>query len=210
MGFLNRLIRQEIQGASPKTVKMEEEMEAAEAEQAALAAEGYAIDPMTGYPIDMGGYTGGRPLAPMPPMPLPPNLDHETMKIYLQPKTPEKKGDLRGRERYWIYSDEVCTSILTSNLDSKSQKRIEIILRQAKDLDGCDNVDNLIHDLQNEVWMLVISNKARSDLPDHIRERIVPSMAMSLYGESNMQKSTGERPKENRAIAGIVGKFTGR
>lgn len=201
MGFLTRFIRQEIQGASPSTVRFEEEMAAMEAEQAAIAAEQAAMGGMD----PMGGYTGGRALPPMTMPPLPPNLAHETMEIYLKPKTPEKKTDLKGRERFWIYSDDVCTGIITSNLDSKSQRRIEIILRQAKDLDGCDNVDNLIHDLQNEVWMIVMSNKARSDLPDHIRERIVPSVGVSLIGSADPQKSTGERPKENRAMFGLIG-----
>lgn len=197
MGFLNRFIRQEVQGASPETVRYEEEMAAMDAEQR------YQQEMMAAGLMPPQGLSAGKPLPPMAPMPMPMNLDHETMKIYLQPKSPQNKIKLRGRERFWIFSDDVCTSILTSNLDSKSQKRMEVIIRQAKDLDGCDNVDNLIHDLQNEVWMIVIANKARSDLPDHIRERIVPSLAMSVYGESN-QKNVGERPKENRALMGIL------
>lgn len=153
---------------------------------------------------DQGGYSGGQPLPPLTPMKMPPTFEHETMELYLKPSTPLDKEKLKGNDRYWIYDDEVCTSILTSNLTRADQKRIEIILRQARDLDGCDNVEFLILNLQYEAYMIIITNKARSDLPDHIRERIVPSIGMSLHGEA--YKGIGaERPKEGRALFGIFG-----
>jgi hypothetical protein len=190
MGFLNRFIRQEVQGISPEQMKYEEEMEALEAQ----------ARQMQGV-----GYSGGQPLGPMGPMSLPPSVDHETMKVYLKPETPKLKDALVGEERYWIFSDSVCTTILTSNLDKGSQTRMEVIIRQAKDLEGCDNVDNLIMNLQYEAYMIAIENKARSDLPDHIRERLAQGVSQSYFGDANtMIKSSGERPKENRAIFGLM------
>ena len=189
MGFLNRLIRQEIQGASPERVAEEEAYEEMMRQQQAMG-----LNDMV--------YTGGKPLAPMAPMPLPPNIDHETMKIYLKPETPKNKHELKGDARFWIYDDSFMTTILTSNLTGDIIKKIMAIQRQAMCLQGCDNVSRLILNLQNEISLLVNSCKARSDLPDHIRERLVPSVGMSLYGEANMAKNTGERPKESRAIVG--------
>lgn len=191
MGFLNRFIRQEVQGVTPEQMQQEADY------QAALEAQ---------QKMQMGsGYSGGQALPPMAPMSLPPNVDHETMKIYLKPSTPQKKDELKGEDRYWIFSDSVCTTILTSNLDKASQKRMEIIITQARDLQGCDNVDNLIINLQYEAYMIAVGNKARSDLPDHIRERLAQGVGMSFYGDANsMVKSVGERPKENRAIFGLV------
>lgn len=197
MGILQRFIRQEVQGASPATVKYEEEMALAEEQARMMQMNG-------GYG---GAYSGGQPLPPMSPMSLPPSVDAETMKLYLKPKTPTNKDKLKGDERFWIFDDEVCSTILSGNMDSSSQKKIEIIMRQAMDLQGCDNVDKLIMNLQKEVYLLVITNKARSDLPDHIRERLAQGVGMSFYGDANaMVKSSGERPKENRAIFGLMGR----
>jgi hypothetical protein len=192
MGILNRFIRQEVQGASPATIKYEEEMAFAEEQARQMQMNG-------------GGYSGGQPLPPMAPMSLPPSVDAETMKLYLKPKTPQNKDLLRGEDRFWIFDDEVCSTILSGNMDRESQKKIEIIMRQAIDLQGCDNVDILILNLQREIYQLIITNKARSDLPDHIRERLAQGVGMSFYGDANaMVKSSGERPKENRAIFGLM------
>jgi hypothetical protein len=190
MGILDRFIKQEVEGMTPEQMQLEADMQAME-EQARM--------------MQAAGYTGGQALPPMQPMSLPPSVDHETMKIYLKPETPKKKDELEGEDRYWIYSDSVCTTILTSNLDRKSQERMEVIIRQARDLQGCDNVDNLILNLQTEAYMIAIGNKARSDLPDHIRERLAQGVSQSFYGDANtMIKSSGERPKENRAIFGLL------
>jgi hypothetical protein len=191
MGFLNRFIRQEVEGVTPEQMQYE-------ADVAAMQEEARQMQ--------RGGYSGGQPLGPMSPMSLPPNVDHETMKIYLKPETPKKKDELKGEDRYWLLSDSVCTAILSGNLDKSSQTRMEIIMRQARDLQGCDHVSNLIMNLQYEAYMIVITNKARSDLPDHIRERLAQGVGMSFYGDANsMVKSTGERPKESRAIFGLMG-----
>jgi len=192
LGLLDRFIKQEVVGESPEQVAYEEQM-MAELRQREMAMG------------DAGGYSGGQPLPPLPAMKMPPTLEHQTMEIYLRPSTPENKGELKGNERYWIYDDAVCTSILTSNLTRADQKRIEIILRQARDLEGCDNVENLILNLQYEAYMIVITNKARSDLPDHIRERIVPSIGMSLQGEA-FRGTGAERPTESRALFGVFHK----
>ena len=193
---MSRFIRQEVQGVSPEQMQYEADLAAAEQEAREM---------------QRAGYSGGQPLGPMAPMSLPPSVDHETMKLYLKPETPKNKSKLKGRERYWIYDDSVCTAILTGNLDKVSQKRIEIILRQAKDLDGCDNVENLILDLQYEAYMIVVTNKARSDLPDHIRERLAQGVSQSFYGDANsMVKQSGERPKENRAIFGLMNRDRSR
>lgn len=189
MGFLDRFIRQEVQGASPDRVKYEEELAALQAQQ---------------MEMEQVGYTGGQPLPPTPHMALPPSVDHETMKIYLKPTTPKKKHLLRGEDRFWILDDDVCTTILTSNLDKASQTRMEKIMVQARDLEGCDHVNQLISNLQNEVYQIVVANKARSDLGDKLRERVVPTINQLLYGESNLSKTTGERPKESRAILGTL------
>ena len=190
MGFLNRFIRQEVQGVTPEQMQYEADLAAMEEEARQM---------------QKSGYSGGQPLGPMPQMSFPPSVDHETMKLYLKPETPVRKDKLKGEDRYWIYNDAVCTSILTSNLDKSSQTRIEIILRQARDLQGCDHIGNLIMNLQYEVYMIVITNKARSDLPDHIRERLAQGVSQSFYGDANsMIKNTGERPKENRAVLGIM------
>jgi len=191
-GILNRFIRQEVQGASPATVQYEEEMAMAEEQARQMQMQ--------------GNYSGGQPLPPMAPMSLPPSVDAETMKLYLKPKTPQNKDELVGDDRFWIFDDEVCSTILSGNMDSASQNKVEIIMRQAMDLQGCDNVDKLIMNLQKEIYLLVITNKARSDLPDHIRERLAQGVGMSFYGDANaMVKSAGERPKENRAIFGLMG-----
>ena len=191
MGILSRFIRQEVEGASPERIRQEEEM-AMLAEQDRLMMQ--------------GGYTGGAPLPPMQPMSLPPSVDAETMKLYLKPKTPANKEALEGDDRFWIYDDDVCSTILSGNMDATSQRKFETIMRQAMDLQGCDNVDYLIMNLQREVYGLIITNKSRSDLPDHIRERLAQGVTQSFYGDANnMVKSIGERPKENRAIIGLFG-----
>ena len=188
MGIFDRFVKQEVQGQSQEQVMFEEQLQ-----QEMLQRE-----------MDLQhGYSGGQPLPPYAPIKMPPTLEHETMKLYLKPETPFDKEKLKGNDRYWIYDDNVCTAILTSNFTRTDQKRIEVILRQARDLEGCDNVENLIQTLQYEVWMIVIINKARSDMPDHIRERIVPSIGMSLQGEA--YRGTGaERPKEGRALFGLL------
>lgn len=190
MGILERFIKQEVQGVSPEQMQYEAELQAMEEAERQMRA---------------AGYSGGQPLPPTTPMSIPPSVDHETMKLYLKPETPQNKDTLKGEDRYWIFDDSVCTTILTSNLDKSSQNRMEIILRQARDLQGCDNVNILIMNLQYEAYMIIVSNKARSDLPDHIRERLAQGVTQSFYGDANqMQKSMGERPKENRAIFGIM------
>ena len=134
-GLLNRLIKSEVYDKSPNQILQEEQMQE--------MAFGTELPPMSGY-------TGGQPPSMPVQAPLPPNLEHETMKIYLQPKTPKNKGELKGSERFWIYDDEVTTAIITGNYTKVDTEKFKTIMRQARYLQGCDNVDQLILNLQDE------------------------------------------------------------
>jgi len=158
-----------------------------------------------GLPYDFGpGYTGGQPLPSMAPPILPPSIDRETMELYLKVKTPKNPENLTGNRRYWVFTDDdTATEVPTSNLDVSGQQEILTDLQIAIDFDGCDNCDGLVNDKMIMTHGRVLTDKARSDYGDKLRERVMPSVGISMTGRHNSDDARGERPRENRSIFGL-------
>jgi hypothetical protein len=164
-------------------------------------------DPMMGIPLSGSGYSGGMPSSPSGPIVIPPPMEKEIADLYLKVRTPKNTDKLTGIDRYWVFTnDETAVEVPTSNLNAAGQRDILEDLTIAQDLDGCDNVDGLMQNLMLNIHARVLTNKARSDFTDGLRERIVPSVGVSLFGSAEgFGKSQGERPKENRGVLGAIG-----
>lgn len=192
MGILDRFIRQEVQGASPNEVALEEQLMHEKMMRQQLES-----DP---------SYTGGKPLAPQPPIAMPPTIEKEVMELYLKVKTPAEPEKLKGLKQFWVFTDDdTATEVPTSNLDAERQKKILAKLQMATDFEGCDNVENLIQTCMLEIHAEILTDKARSDFKDGIRERLVPSIGIGLGGQYSNIGQHGERPRESRAIFGMFG-----
>lgn len=158
------------------------------------------------YPPAGGGYTGGQGLPPVMQPVLPPTLEKETMDLYLKVKVPDEPENLKGIKRYWVFTDnDAATHLITSNLDAKGQREILSDLQTATDLDGCDNVEGLLQDIMLRIHGKVQTDKSRSDYSDRLRERIVPAVGISMFGQHGGSSNADrvERPKENRSVFGI-------
>jgi hypothetical protein len=166
-------------------------------------------DPFMGMPLQGSGYTGGMPSGgPSGPIVIPAPMEKEIADLYLKVRTPKNTETLEGIDRYWPFTnDETAVEVPTSNLNAAGQREILEDLTIAQDLDGCDNVQSLTQNLMLNIHARVLTNKARSDFTDGLRERIVPSVGVSLFGNAeSFGKSQGERPKENR---GVIGQWSG-
>ena len=152
----------------------------------------------------MGGhYSGGQPLPQQQPIVMPPTFEKETMELYLIPRIPEDLDNLQGTDKYWPFIHSA-TTIITANLNAHRQKKILTMLRIATDFEGCDNVEHLVKNEMLNVMAEVETDKARSDFADGMRERIVPALGLGMSGQWNPQGQAAERPKESRALFGIV------
>ena len=198
MGLLDRFIKTEILRKSPEQVQLEEDVE-----------EELRWRQQQGNVMGGPGMIGGQPLPPMSSPMLPPQLDHETMKLYLEygdlPPCPKTKAEL---EDLFAFTKGWCLSkISVGNLNAHQVKKILHSLTIAQDLIGTDNTENLIYGKMLKIVAMCTLNRARSDMPDGIRERMVPSTGLGLSGQYSQQQ--GERPKESRASFGILNKFRG-
>lgn len=195
MGILDRIIKQEIQGQSPERVAEEEryqqEMERYDAEMGASGSSGSTI---------------GQPLPQVRPFQMPPTFEKETMELYLKPKLPQEVESLEGQKRFWVYTnEESLTNNITSNDNGEGVRKKLVRLRTALDFQGCDNCDNLIQDNMILTHAEIVMNKARSDFTDGFRERIVPSVGVSMSGMYPDQRSAGERPRDSKVGWGLLG-----
>ena len=186
MGILANIFRQKILQQQPDGIQQEP----------------YQDDMM---PMGAAGVSG-QPLPPIMQPTLPPTLEKETMDLYLKVKTPEEPEKLEGIKRYWVFTDnESATEVPTSNLDSVGQKEILNDLQIASDFDGCDNCNRLRQDKMLMIHAKILTDKARSDYSDRLRERIVPAVGISMFGQHNPGGQQVERPKENRSVFGAFG-----
>lgn len=188
-GILDRFFKQEIGGIDLQKEALQEELYLTQmAQQQGM------------------GYSGGQPLPPPPMTVIPPAMEKEIMEKYLDVPIPENLDELKGSDRFWVLTSPVARHLQFTNLNAAQQKIILTDLQIAKDFDGCDNVDGLIQDKQILVLGRILTDKSRSDMPDGIRERLVPSIGWSI-GESKLGagKDTGERPKESRSLFGLFG-----
>ena len=199
MGILDRFVKAEVLQRSPERIKREEEAEAYEELQREQAASGGGNPCSAGQPLPPPS-TGYTP---------PPSLDKETMEIYLRGKLPEKIDNLRGFNRFWPFTyNDYTTEIKTGNLNVSTQRKIKDRLTTAIDFQGTDNTDDLIQVEMIQIHAEVTTGKARSDLADGIRERLVPSVGWNI-GQTNYPSNTpnqGERPRESRALFGLFRK----
>jgi len=195
VGILDRIIKQEINGQSPARVAEEErwqqEMERQQYE-ADMAAAGMS--------------SIGQPLPQAKPFQLPPTFEKETMDLYLKPKLPANINALTGHGRFWVYTNEdSLTNAITSNDNGEGVQRKLKSLRLALDFQGCDNCDHLIQDHMVLTNAEIVLNKARSDFSDGFRERVVPSVGVSMVGNYPDARNTGERPHDSRVGWGLLG-----
>jgi hypothetical protein len=183
MGILDRFIRQEIQRKSPEQVAYEDGVNAGK----------------------NSSYPGGQPPKPIALSPQPPSLERETMELYLKVRTPDDVNVLRDHKRFWIYThNDAAIEVPTSNMDKHSQTILMEDLTTAIDFIGCDNVDHLIQDQMLKDHGRILTNKARSDFGDGLRERIVPSIGIGLAGGYNPRiADEGERPRETKLIGAL-------
>jgi len=194
MGLLDRLIRSEVDGESPESIA---EREAYEQELAYRRQEDAAYN---------AAGSVGQPLPPPRAFQMPPSFEKETMELYLKPKLPKNIDELRGQERFWVYTnEESLTNNITSNDNGVGVQRKLSHLRTALDFQGCDNCDNLIQDSMVLTHAEIVMNKARSDFSDGFRERIVPSVGVSMVGNYPQQNSAGERPTDSKVGWGLLG-----
>lgn len=196
MGILDRIINQEIKGQSPSRVAEEERYEAELAQyEAEMAAAG------------MSGSSIGQPLPQVRPFQMPPSFEKETMDLYLKPKLPKKgTSNLKDTERFWVYTnEESLTNTITSNDNGAGVQKKLSRLRTALDFQGCDNCDNLINDCMTLTHAEITMNKSRSDFADGFRERIVPSVGVSMVGNYPEQRNAGERPHDSKLGWGLLG-----
>ena len=198
MGLLDRFIKQEILRQSPEQIQLEEQVER-ELQERQQYSHGGGM-----------GMIGGQPLPPMMPASIPPQLDHETMKLYLEygdlPPCPTIKSELV--DLFTITKGWCLGKIAVGNLNGHQVKKIRVLLRIAQDLIGTDNTQKLVYGLMIDIVSICTLNRARSDLPDGIRERMVPSVGYGI-GETRYQNQ-GERPKESRASFGLLNKIRGQ
>ena len=193
MGLLDRLIRSEVDGESPDKIA-EEERWLEEQEYMRAAA------------MQNAGSSIGQPLPQARAFQMPPSFEKETMELYLKPKIPKDIDNLQGQKRFWVYTnEESLTNSITSNDNSEGVKRKLTHLRTALDFQGCDNCDNLIQDNMILTHSEIIMNKSRSDFTDGFRERIVPSVGVSMVGNYPDQRSAGERPHDSKLGWGLLG-----
>ncbi len=150
-------------------------------------------------------YPGGQPPKPVAIAPQPPSLERETMELYLKVRTPDEINSLKGHKRFWIYTNnDAAIEVPTSNMNKESQSVLMENLTTAIDFVGCDNIDNLIQDQMIKDHARVLTNKARSDYGDGLRERIVPSIGIGLAGGYNPRNpDEGERPRETKLIGNL-------
>jgi hypothetical protein len=190
MGILDRFLRQEVGGIDLQKEALQEELYLTQ-----MAAQQGGM-----------GYSGGQPLPPSPMTVIPPAMEKEIMEKYLDVPIPENLDDLKGSDRFWLMTGPTIRHLQFTNLNANQQKQILTELQNAVDMDGCDNVDGIIQNKQLLVLSRVLTDKSRSDMPDGIRERLVPSIGWSI-GESKLgqNKDTGERPKESRGLFGLFG-----
>ena len=192
MGALDRFFKQEIQGISLKEEMLDDEIYRAQLAQQMG---------MSGM-----GYSGGQPLPPMGATVIPPAMEKEVMEKYLDVPIPKNLDKLKGTDRFWLLTSDVVRHLAFTNLNAAQQSLILTDLQITKDFDGCDNVDGLIQDHQLLTLGRILTDKSRSDLPDGLRERIVPSVGYSIFGDTRMgNKETGERPRESRSIFSLFG-----
>ena len=191
-GILDRFIKQEIQGMSPDQVAMEEQQQ--QYNQAMVAQQQMG-----------GGYPGGRPVSPVAIAPMPPTFEKEVMEYYLKVKTPDKPEDLKGQKRFWVFMDnDAASEVPTANMNAARQEKILTELTTAIDFDGCDNVDGLIQDNMLKIHAEVMTDKARSDFGDGLRERVIPSVGIGMAGQwNNGNDGRGERPRDNKGLLGM-------
>jgi hypothetical protein len=200
MGLLDRIIKQEIKGQSPESIAEEERL-AREQEymqyqrDAEMAASG------------MMGSSIGQPLPQPRQFQMPPSFEKETMELYLKPKLPTDINDLDGKNRFWVYTNESSlTNNITSNDNHEGVIRKLTSLRTALDFQGCDNCNNLIQDCMLLTHAEIVMNKARSDFTDGFRERIVPSVGLSMVGNyPTNAMSAAERPHDSKLGWGLLG-----
>jgi len=191
MGILDRFIKQEVMQKSPEEVAYEEQLQ---------------------YEMQMrqqggGGYPGGRSPNPVAIAPMPPTIEKEVMDYYLKIRTPEKPHELKGHKRYWVFMDnDAAAEVPTANMNGSRQAKILTELTTAIDFDGCDNVDGLIQDNMLKIHAEVMTDKARSDFGDGLRERVIPSVGIGMAGNWNSPDGRGERPRESKALFGMIGK----
>lgn len=192
MGILDRFIKQEVLQKRPEEIAYEEQLN---------------------YEMQMrqqggGGYPGGRPVSPVAMAPLPPTIEKEVMDYYLKIRTPEKPHELKGHKRYWVFMDnDAAAEVPTANMNGARQQKILTELTTAIDFDGCDNVDGLIQDNMLKIHAEVMTDKARSDFGDGLRERVIPSVGIGMAGNWNSPNDyRGERPRESKALFGMIGK----
>jgi len=189
MGLLDRLIRSEVEGESPERIA-EEEAWLQEQE----------------YQRQMSAGSIGQPLPQPRAFQMPPSFEKETMELYLKPKLPEDINSLDGKERFWVYTNEASlTNNITSNDNGAGVNRKLTCLRMALDFQGCDNCDNLIQDNMLLIHAEITHNKARSDFSDGFRERIVPSVGVSMVGNYPDNRNSGERPTDSKLGWGLLG-----
>ena len=192
MGILDRFIKQEVLQKSPEEMAYEEQMQ---------------------YEMQMrqqgggGGYPGGQPPRQVAMAPMPPTVEKEVMDLYLKIRTPEDPSLLKGSKRYWVFMDnDAATEVPTSNMNGARQQKILTELTTAIDFDGCDNVDGLIQDNMLKIHAEVMTDKARSDFGDGLRERVIPSVGIGFAGQWDNASGRGERPRESKALFGMIGK----
>jgi len=193
MGLLDRLIRSEVDGESPESIAEEERWIQEQEYMRAAAMQG-------------AGSSIGQPLPQARAFQMPPSFEKETMELYLKPKLPTNINELEGQKRFWVYTnEESLTNNITSNDNSEGVKRKLTHLRTALDFQGCDNCDNLIQDNMILTHAEIVMNKARSDFSDGFRERIVPSVGVSMVGNYPDQRNAGERPHDSKLGWGLLG-----
>jgi len=152
------------------------------------------------------GSSIGQPLPQVRQFQMPPSFEKETMELYLKPKLPIDISGLQGRSRFWVYTNEASlTNNITSNDNYEGVQNKLSHLRTALDFQGCDNCDNLIQDSMLLTHAEVVMNKARSDFTDGFRERMVPSVGVSMVGNYPEQRHAGERPNDSKLGWGLIG-----
>lgn len=195
MGILDRIIKQEINGQSPARVAEEERW------QQEMERQQYEQDMMAG-----GMSSIGQPLPQPKAFQLPPTFEKETMELYLKPRLPQDINSLTGHKRFWVYTNEASlTNTITSNDSGEGVGRKLASLRMALDFQGCDNCNNLIQDQMVLTNAEITMNKARSDFADGFRERVVPSVGVSMVGNYPDTRSNPERPHDSRMGWGLIG-----
>lgn len=165
-----------------------------------------------------GGQLGGQPVNPYPVTTIPPQFEREVMELFLKPQFPQaiKEIDpntgepykLRGRMKYWPILTEFATTVQTGNLNAHRQKVILNKIQIAKDFEGCDDIEGLVESEMIDIAGEVFTGKARSDLTDGVRDRLASNTGVGLSGSFQQpgKEGSGERPRESRALFGLLGR----